>query len=277
MNIVITGTAQGIGLELTKIALSHKHSVLAVARSQSNAKELEALAAANSHLKICYLDLTIPDAPAKLAQAAAQFPQVDILINNAGIYRDGETRQDFEESFLVNSIIPFLVTKALFPLLKKSATPKAPGRDRIHREQLSGPGCKDDICGFENHETLRSRSISILGGLIGSSEESWVIGTILPSRFGVTNMPQPLEKNIKLVKIPGMMVASCRYSGKNSEELMDRKTLELMDWLEKQSRYKSVSEARFAQYDSPYSIPLLRRNEIQITVVETEMPQKKFQ
>ena len=53
MNIVITGTAQGIGLELTKIALSHKHSVLAVARSQANAKELVALAAANSHLKIC--------------------------------------------------------------------------------------------------------------------------------------------------------------------------------------------------------------------------------
>lgn len=108
-------------------------------------------------------------------------------------------------------------------------------------------------------------------------EELWVMGIILPSRFGVGNMPHPLEKNIKLVKIPSLVVGACRYSGANSESMMDKKTAELLQWLEeKQPKFKTISEPRFAQYDALYALPLFRRNEVQITLTDTEMPQKKF-
>ncbi len=107
-------------------------------------------------------------------------------------------------------------------------------------------------------------------------EENWVLGIILPARFSVNNMPQPLEKNIKLLKIPSQIVAASRYSGVNSEEVMNRESQKLLIWLEKQKNYKSISEPRFAQYDGPIVIPIFRRNEIQLSLIETDRPQKSF-
>ena len=40
MNIVITGTSRGIGLEMTHLALNAGHNVLAVARSPEKSKGL---------------------------------------------------------------------------------------------------------------------------------------------------------------------------------------------------------------------------------------------
>ncbi len=107
-------------------------------------------------------------------------------------------------------------------------------------------------------------------------EESWIMGIILPSRFGIGNMPHPLEKNIKLLKIPSLIVASRRYSGSNSEEVIDKQSDELYRWIEKHPKYKIISEPRYAQYDGPYVVPIFRRNEIQISLIETDVPQKKF-
>jgi hypothetical protein len=109
-----------------------------------------------------------------------------------------------------------------------------------------------------------------------STEENWVLGIILPARFSIGNMPHPLEKNIKLLKIPSQIVAANRFSGINTQEVMDRETAKLLTWVENQKSYKAISEPRFAQYDGPIVIPLFRRNEIQISLIETDRPQKSF-
>src|SRR4051812_17655728 len=126
MHIVITGTSRGIGLELTKQALAKQHHVLAVARAPEKSQELMTLRSkAGDRLQTLAVELTDPEAAAKVANAVKSWPAVDVLINNAGIFRDSINIKDFLESFQVNSIVPFQITSALLPMLRKSRSPKA--------------------------------------------------------------------------------------------------------------------------------------------------------
>lgn len=115
MNIVITGASRGIGLELTKQALARRDDVLVVARDP---REL------SGQVKVVETDVTAVDATEQILRAAKDWDHVDVLINNAGIMTEGETMDDFLTSFQINSVAPFLITKALLPLLKKSKSPK---------------------------------------------------------------------------------------------------------------------------------------------------------
>ncbi len=122
MYVVITGASRGIGLELTRLALSKGHHVLAVARHPEESSDLKTLID-NKHLKVLKLDLLDSQAPGRIADAIKDWPCLDIVINNAGIYDNALTVEAFEKSFLTNSIKPFFVTQALFPFLKKSKHP----------------------------------------------------------------------------------------------------------------------------------------------------------
>lgn len=125
MKIVITGTSRGIGLELTHQALQAGHDVLAVARNPEKSKGLLQLRNDfKNRLTLMTADLEKEGAAADVAVMAQDGGVVDVLINNAGIMKTGTSRADFMESFLINSVVPFEVTEALWPLLKKSKAPK---------------------------------------------------------------------------------------------------------------------------------------------------------
>lgn len=126
MNIIITGSSRGIGLELTNQALEAGDHVLAVARRPSESRGLESLQEKfPKSLELLAADVADPEAPAKIEAAVEAWPAVDILVNNAGVYPEGYTREDFNRGFQVNSVAPFLITKALLPKLKKSKAPRA--------------------------------------------------------------------------------------------------------------------------------------------------------
>jgi len=125
MNIVITGTSRGIGLELTTLALAKSHHVIAVVRHPEKSEALQALKKKyQGHLQFCEVDLRSENLTQELKNKTTSWSHIDILINNAGVFRKDETLNDFIESFQVNSVVPFFVTKALLPLLKKSTEPK---------------------------------------------------------------------------------------------------------------------------------------------------------
>jgi NAD(P)-dependent dehydrogenase (short-subunit alcohol dehydrogenase family) len=123
MKIVITGTSRGIGLELTRQALQRGDTVIAVARKPEGSKGLTELKSKFSEqLQLLAVDMTDDEAPQKIAVAVGK--DLDVLINNAGVLLEGESANDFMESFRINSVAPFLLTKALLPALKNSKQPK---------------------------------------------------------------------------------------------------------------------------------------------------------
>lgn len=121
MKILITGTSRGIGFGLTLEALRAGHTVFAVAR---NTETLMALYKQYpKHLIPIEIDISQPAAIQKLAQQIGN-ESLDVLINNAGLMVKGETADDLAVSFWINATVPFLLTKALLPNLKKSSAPK---------------------------------------------------------------------------------------------------------------------------------------------------------
>lgn len=123
MKILITGTSRGIGLELTRQALQRGDTVIAVVRTPERSEGLTDLKKRYpDQLQLLAVDVTSEEAPGKIANAAGK--SLDLLINNAGVLLDGESIHDFMESFRVNAVAPFALTKALLPALKNSSAPK---------------------------------------------------------------------------------------------------------------------------------------------------------
>lgn len=125
MYVIITGASNGIGLQLTHVALKGNHNVLAVARHPEQATELLTLKQHFDKLKIAPIDLLENDAEVKIKDNVQSWPQVDVIINNAGVYYDDQSLKNFQDSFLINSIKPLFITRTLLDKLKLSKNPKS--------------------------------------------------------------------------------------------------------------------------------------------------------
>lgn len=123
MNIVITGASRGIGLEITKIALKAGHNVLALARHPKES-ELAHLQKEFKTLTFEEIDLNDPQAHLKVS-GLVKYSCIDLLINNAGIYEQDDSIENFQKSYLINAIQPLFLTRALLTKLKNSSNPKA--------------------------------------------------------------------------------------------------------------------------------------------------------
>src|SRR5688500_7071709 len=106
MRVVITGTSRGIGLELSRIVLDAGHQLIAVARDPARSEGLAGLARAHPHLlRIVPFDLQDPDITDAIGAVARDWNCVDVLVNNAGILRQGQASEDFMDSFAINAVV----------------------------------------------------------------------------------------------------------------------------------------------------------------------------
>ena len=126
---VITGAERGIGKESTRQLLERGFTVVIGAFDTAAG---EASVAELSHLgPVSAVALDVSDdasIDAAFDHIAAQFPAIDVLVNNAGIAALGSaldvTREQFHALFDVNTFGAALVTRAALPLLQRSAHPR---------------------------------------------------------------------------------------------------------------------------------------------------------
>ena len=90
--ILITGGTSGIGLELARQLLERGNTILVTGRDQ---EKLDAAKRTLPGIQTFRSDVSDPAAIAALhASVVAQFPTLDVLINNAGIMRNLNLNQD---------------------------------------------------------------------------------------------------------------------------------------------------------------------------------------
>ncbi len=90
--ILITGGTSGIGLELAKQLLERGNTVLVTGRDP---EKLDAAKKALPGIHVFQSDVSSPEAIMALSNSVlAQFPALDVLINNAGIMRNLNLNQD---------------------------------------------------------------------------------------------------------------------------------------------------------------------------------------
>lgn len=114
--ILVTGATDGIGLETAKKLKSLGHSVLVHGRSE------EKIARVRSELDVetFRADLSnLDQVEAMATQVLKKHSQIDVLINNAGVFKTQHTKVQGggDIRFVVNTIAPYLLTKRLLPLL----------------------------------------------------------------------------------------------------------------------------------------------------------------
>ncbi|HAT86559.1 MAG TPA: oxidoreductase [Rhizobiales bacterium] len=121
--ILITGATDGIGLETARMLAKQGHVLLLHGRNQSKLDIVkEQLSDSPASLQIYRADLSdLSDVQALAKAIADDHKHLDILINNAGIYRTNKPRLQggMDVRFMVNTIAPFALTKALLPIIPK--------------------------------------------------------------------------------------------------------------------------------------------------------------
>jgi NAD(P)-dependent dehydrogenase (short-subunit alcohol dehydrogenase family) len=119
--VLVTGANRGLGRALVTASLAAgARRVYAAAR---DADQLAALVAtAPDRIVPLTLDVT---SPASIAAAAARVPDLDILINNAGVLAGFNvlttSPDDLARDFAVNLFGPIAATRAFLPALERSA------------------------------------------------------------------------------------------------------------------------------------------------------------
>ena len=87
----------------------------------------------------------------------------------------------------------------------------------------------------------------------------------LPSKFNSDNVPSPSREDVKIINIEGGYYAVLRYSGRAS----DRNFIKHKEILEKELKNNNISIISppiRATYDSPFTLPMNRRNEAMFKV-----------
>ena len=131
--VLITGANRGLGLQLVKeflkLGTSKVAKVLATYRDPATADELNELAKSNANLSLLQLETKNYagyDAFRDQVAAIVGDKGLNLLINNAGIALrttlDNVTPEQMMENYEVNTVTPLVLSKALLPLLRKSAS-----------------------------------------------------------------------------------------------------------------------------------------------------------
>ena len=95
--------------------------------------------------------------------------------------------------------------------------------------------------------------------------ENMTMQFYLPSKFNKDNAPKPVDSEVKILTIEGGYYAVIEYSGRSS----DKNFLKNKDILEKalkQDNLLVLSPPIRASYNSPFTLPILKRNEVMYRV-----------
>lgn len=123
-SILVTGSTDGIGLETAKMLVSEGHHVLLHGRNPQKLQDAEAMLSAlpgDGRVTSYVADLSHMADVEALAKAVADgTDRLDVLINNAGIYKtpDPITPEGLDVRFVVNTLAPYLLTRRLLPLIR---------------------------------------------------------------------------------------------------------------------------------------------------------------
>ena len=93
----------------------------------------------------------------------------------------------------------------------------------------------------------------------------WRITFLMPSRYSLESLPEPLDNRIGLKQEPMRLIAAIRYSGTWSKNRYDENKTRLLEFI-RQRNLKPIGEPVWARYDPPFMPWFLRRNEVLIVV-----------
>jgi NAD(P)-dependent dehydrogenase (short-subunit alcohol dehydrogenase family) len=198
---LITGANKGIGFETCRQLLQKGYRVfVASRRKEEGRKAADELSRQGGTATFVYLDVTDPASVRKAGREVAdQTDHLDALINNAGIYPDGETsilnvdQPLLEKSFLTNTAGAVLVSQAVWPLLARS---------RIGRivNVSSGLGALSDMGAVAPSYSISKTALNAVTRQLAAAlkDKGIIVNSVCPgwvrTEMGGQNAPRSVEE-----------------------------------------------------------------------------------
>lgn len=127
-NILITGSTSGIGSEAAEYVAKNGGNVYVHGRNKEKGENLQEKITKEHRVDCEFIraDLSNMNEVRSIEKRLEELDKLDYLVNNAGafIQSDGKALSNLQETFVVNHMSHFLLTKNLLPLLRKSDSPR---------------------------------------------------------------------------------------------------------------------------------------------------------
>lgn len=102
----------------------------------------------------------------------------------------------------------------------------------------------------------------------GTDGGIFVISFVMPSRFGLDSLPEPVDPRVQLREEAGGLMAVRRYSGRWTEARYRENEDALLRAVE-EAGLQPAGAPVYARYNSPFSLWFMRRNEVMVPVAES--------
>jgi len=99
--------------------------------------------------------------------------------------------------------------------------------------------------------------------------KQWIVRFDMPRDQDLTTLPKPKTPAIKLSTLPPTRIAAVRFSGLMSDKAAAKETADLLGYI-KAKGLTPAGPPTLAQYDPPWTLWFLRRNEVLIPVEGAE-------
>ena len=103
----------------------------------------------------------------------------------------------------------------------------------------------------------------------GGRAERWTMSFMLPSTYRIETAPQPKDEQVSIRSIKQRTVAVARFTGRWTGENYDIHKANLFRWLEERRIPYIKESVRIAAFDPPWTLPMLRRNEVHVDLAPT--------
>jgi len=94
----------------------------------------------------------------------------------------------------------------------------------------------------------------------------FLVQFVMPKQYTLATLPEPLDAQVKLREVPGNRVAVIRFSGSWSQSIYEEQLQTLRSALAT-AGMATAGEPVSSRYNSPFSLPFLRRNEIWLNLI----------
>lgn len=94
----------------------------------------------------------------------------------------------------------------------------------------------------------------------------FLVQFVMPKPYTLATLPEPLDAQVKLREVPGNRVAVIRFSGSWSQSIYEEQLQTLRSALAT-AGMATTGEPVSSRYNSPFSLPFLRRNEIWLNLI----------
>lgn len=98
-----------------------------------------------------------------------------------------------------------------------------------------------------------------------AAQGQWVVRFLMPPGRTMTSLPLPSDPSVKLTAIPAQRMAVLRYSGRTDSAAMERRSAEILAWTRRHD-LTTEDPIWLAQYDPPWTLGFMRRNEVMIWI-----------